>query len=234
MGEILIIDDDIIFRRGLHKIAISLDKNIQIYETGMAKEALEIAKQKDIDAFFLDIKLLDYSGLQLAQQLRNIDKYKFTPIVFITSVPTREFEAFRNIHCYTYLVKPFSVEKAKEVLETIIKYGIKKDEPTAIKIDKGSLTYIIRQEDIIYIERTNRKTYIITPDEKIETNCSLNCIDNLLINNFTQCHKSYIVNDSFIKKIDRSNNMIHLEGMHCVPIGRKYKENVIEYIYSFN
>jgi hypothetical protein len=28
----------------------------------------------------------------------------FTPIIFITAIPTKELEAFRQIHCYYYLI----------------------------------------------------------------------------------------------------------------------------------
>ncbi|WP_229775528.1 response regulator [Anaerosalibacter bizertensis] len=61
--------------------------------------------------FLLDIQLKDYSGFELAKEIRNIDNYKLTPIIFVTAIPTRELMAFKEIHCYDYIVKPFKEEE---------------------------------------------------------------------------------------------------------------------------
>lgn len=65
------------------------------------------------DLFLLDVNLVkedkeDSSGLIFAEEIRSIIKYEFTPVVMITSVASLEIEAYRRIHCYQYLLKPYS------------------------------------------------------------------------------------------------------------------------------
>ncbi len=116
MGKILIVEDDLIICEGLSEIIRGIDKESEIVITGYAEKALSFAIDSYYDAFLLDIRLNDYSGIKLAKQIRNIEKYKITPILFITSIPTKELLAFKPIHCYDYIVKPFSREKVTETL----------------------------------------------------------------------------------------------------------------------
>ena len=48
----------------------------------MPKKLLRYAEDINYDIFLLDIQLKDYSGFELAKEIRNIDNYKLTPIVF--------------------------------------------------------------------------------------------------------------------------------------------------------
>ena len=47
----------------------------RIYSTDSVKKALQIATKKDINLFILDIELIDGSGLDLAKELRKMNKY---------------------------------------------------------------------------------------------------------------------------------------------------------------
>lgn len=227
MGRILIVEDDQIICTGLNNIIKSVDSTQEVFMTGYAEKALDYAIDKRIDAFFLDIQLEDYSGLKLAGQLREIDYYKFTPIVFITAAPTRELEAFRKIHCYDYIVKPFSIDEIKEVIETIINYRIKKEKKT-LKIKQKDFIYVIDQEEIIYIESNNRKLIVQTVHEKVEyASYTLNQIASELSEDFIQCHRSYIINSKYIQEINKKQCLISLKyAEEQIPYGRKYKENI--------
>ncbi len=227
MGRILIVEDDQIICTGLNSIIKTVDSTQEVFMTGYAEKALDYAIDKKIDAFFLDIQLEDYSGLKLAEQLREIDYYKFTPIVFITAVPTRELEAFRKIHCYDYLVKPFSIDEVKEVIETVINYRIKK-EKKILSIKQKDFIYVIDQEEIIYIESNNRKLIVQTVREKAEyASYTLSQIASELSEDFIQCHKSYIINSKDLQEINKKECLISLKyAEEQIPYGRKYKENI--------
>ena len=65
---------------------------------------MDICKKEKISLFLLHVQLNDYSGLKLAQDIRELDQYKLTPIVFITGVLGQELMAFKNYHCYDYII----------------------------------------------------------------------------------------------------------------------------------
>ena len=46
---------------------------------------------------------------------------------------------------------------------------------------------------------------------------------------FVQCHKSFIVNTTYIERIDKVENLVELR--HCtaaLPIGLKYRKQILE------
>lgn len=231
MGKILIVDTQEIIHESLIKIARNLDKTVEVFVTGYACKALDYAKNNQIDAFFLDIQLLDYSGIELAKKIRKIEKYMFTPIVFITAISTRELEAFRQIHCYDYIVKPFSDEEIYRVFRKIIKYYIsQKNEEPMLKLERKGSINIINYKDIIYLDLKNRKICITTLNEKIYyTGKTLSQMKALLSDDFIQVHQSFIINKRFINNIKLSKNEICLKGVEeFIPIGRTYKKGVRE------
>ena len=111
MSKILLVEDnpDAVKRiiRYINKIFAELDV-ISFPEAG---DALQYAKANDISLFILDIQLEDYKGTNLAKQLRELPEYKYTPIIFETALAGEELSAYRDVKCYSFLVKPFGEEE---------------------------------------------------------------------------------------------------------------------------
>lgn len=227
MGAILIVEDEIVIRKGLAHIVKTIDDKLEVFETGSAVEALKIANSVKIDIFFFDIQLLDYSGFDLAQQVREIDIYQLTPIVFITGVHSKELDAYRKIHCYSFIYKPFIPSDIERVFKEI-QEGLQNQAPKTLKLKEKDFTYIINQDEIIYLESKNRKLLIKTIyEEAFFATLTLSKVAGQLSKHFMQCHKSYIINTSFISKIDRNHGYLNLHHVnHDIPIGRKYRDDV--------
>lgn len=231
MGIILIVEDNKTIATGLKKLIESVDSTHKIVMTGYSKEAFSFALKHRVDAFFLDIQLKDYNGMKLAKELRSQEAYKFTPIVFITAVPSRELEAFKQIHCYEYIIKPFEEEEVREVIETILNHGMApKVSKSYIKMVQKEFTHVIDQDTIIYVEARNRKIIFKTLDDELTfSTYTLAEVYNELTDQFIQCHRSYIVNKRYIKLIDKKNSEIKLyKTVIPIPYSRSYKEEVLE------
>ena len=227
MAKVMIVEDEINIAKGLDNIIKSINSELETTVTGYAKEALDAAITQTYDMFLLDIQLKDYSGFELAKQLRNIDKYKLTPIVFITAIPTKELLAFKEIHCYDYIIKPFREYEVIKVVDTLINYGIKKStRKEYISFNLKDFTYRIKLEDVIYFEVIQRKIKVVTDKEELEvSHYTLYSLMEELNDDFIQCHRGYIVNTNYISKIDKINNYIYLEFKDIkIPIGRKFKD----------
>ncbi len=230
MAKVLIVEDDLVLAEGLAAIIKEINPKIESTVTGYAREALKHAANNNYGAFLLDIQLLDGSGLDLAKKLREMEQYKLTPLVFITAIPTRELLAFKEVHCYDYIIKPFSTQEVRKVLETIIHYGIKEKSKAILKLQQRDYTYLIEQADIIFIEVANRRIHITTRKEKIKlAGYTLEGLAAELDDDFIRCHRSFIVNSKHIEKIDKSAQNIFLQGLsNPVPVGRKFKEYLQE------
>jgi len=159
-----------------------------------------------------------------------MNQYKLTPMIFITAIPTRELLAFKEVHCYDYIVKPFKEEEIRTALETIICYGIQKQSGLKehIQIRQKGYNYLIKQKEIKYIEVIQRKIRIVTVREEVYLRgYTLKKLADELNSSFVQCHRGYIINMDYIKKINKTNNEIYLQGVEMtIPVGRTYIENL--------
>ena len=236
MARILIVEDEPLIAKGLAAIINSINEEIKITITGFAEKALEYVKDMDYSMFLLDIQLKDYSGFDLAKEIRDIDKYKLTPIVFITAIPTRELVAFKEIHCYDYIIKPFKEGEVKKILETLINFGIETEEDTYIKLKQKEYSYLINEDEIIYIESINKRLLIVTINEEISVSTyTLKQLVDKLGKNFVRCHRGYIININFIEKIHKTENDVYLKRVKTpIPIGRKYKDYLRGTFYEFD
>ncbi|WFA09985.1 LytTR family DNA-binding domain-containing protein [Tissierella sp. Yu-01] len=232
MANVMIVEDENNIAAGLKSIIMSIRDDIDVFITGYAKEALDESHKIPYDLFLLDIQLLDYSGFELAKEIRKIDNYKLTPIVFITAVPTKELMAFKQIHCYDYIIKPFNEKDVTEALSTIINYGIKKEEYMSFNLK--NYIYRVKIDDIIYFEVIQRRIKVVTVNEQFYlSHYTLKKLENELTSNFIRCHKGFIVNVNYISCIDKSNNYINLDGTEdIIPMGRKYKDNLGGEVYE--
>ncbi len=205
--NILVVEDDDKQRKTLLNLINKNFLDIKLYDSNSVKGALKYIKEKNIDLFFLDIKLPDGSGLYIAEQIREIEKYKLTPIVFTTTEEAHMLNAFKNIHCYDFLVKPFNGQEVKNIVQLFFneKDVIKDSKYSFIKLDE-ELSIKVYHNDILFIEYSLRKCKIhVTSGIYIVKGISLtNLLRTLDNKDIVQTHKSYAVNLKRIHKLERN------------------------------
>ncbi len=208
-----------------------VDGTNTILSFSKAGEGLQYAKQEAVDLFILDIQLLDYKGTSLAKQIRAIPEYIYTPIIFATALAGEELLAYREIKCYSFLIKPFSKEEFKRTFCDALGLSKQiKNTSKTIRIEQKRFVFDYEINNIIYIESFGKQVVIHTKDNSIDGGDTisgysllkiLELIDNPAI---VQCHKSFIVNSTYISYIDKQQRLIHLKGSAVpIPIGNKYQ-----------
>ncbi|WP_058486715.1 LytR/AlgR family response regulator transcription factor [Defluviitalea phaphyphila] len=241
MIQILLVEDNFHERKRVINILKEITYEINIYEAETGKKAIEILRNQDIDLFFLDIELPDISGIELAEKIRQIDRYEFSYIVFITSHVYFQLKAFKKIHCYDFIEKPYEKKDILEVTEKLIR-AIKKEvknnktERKKIKFKLKSFILSIYEDEIIFIESQGRNCLIHTQNEVYEiNNLSMKKVLNMLSKDlFMQTHKSYIINVEYIKEIKKKgrNAWTVYFYNYKIPayISNKYKNKFINVI----
>ena len=233
--KILIVEDDLKIQNFLIKSILEIENSIQIKTSTSSEKALKIAKNYSIDIFILDIQLIDYKGTQLAKQIRELDKYKYTPIIFATVLANEELSAYREIKCYSFLIKPFTKEEIKNAVKEAIDYNNSIEHKTKnIRIEQKSQIFEYNINDIIYIEsfRKRKVIHVLTLDkEVIENTISGYSLKSLLKliddNDFIQPHRSYIINKRYLQTIEKDKNLVKLKHIDMsIPIGNKFKSGL--------
>lgn len=210
MIKVCIIEDEPEIRKLLRKIVEKQDGFQVVSESGDFSSAiLEFTKFRP-DVAFVDIDLNGQSGIECAKVLTELNpKLK---VIFATAHSEYMANAF-EIYAFDYLVKPFDVERVIKTLslikgEIIVNgnedYVIQSEQYSDKLMIKGKeQVFFVNKKDIIFIERSENATRIVTRDEDYKTSVSLGGIkEKLNPSEFMRCHKSYIINISMISKIE--------------------------------
>lgn len=102
---VLVVDDAAITR--MLAADILRQSGVRILEADSGARALQAAGEHNVDAFLLDIRLPDMSGIELCRSLRAIERYRGTPIMFVTAVDEREILQWAlEAGCDDFMQKP--------------------------------------------------------------------------------------------------------------------------------
>lgn len=189
--------------------------------------ALQEIEKTQPQVLFLDIDMGEMSGLELREQLMDVEA-----CIFITSYPDYAAESF-DVAALDFLIKPLNSERFSRTMQRLESYlhmRRKSDlfdhslQGDAIFIKDGHQQIKLRSSDILYLEALKDYTLVVTRDKK---HCVLSSIGNLLKDNafhsFIRIHRSYAVQRHFIGKI--SAHEILVENIP-LPVGRSYKETL--------
>lgn len=232
MEKILLVEDNPAASERIRNFIQKIDPGYEVIVFPMAGEAYSYACGESISLFILDIQLADYKGTNLARQLRALEAYKYTPILFETALAGEELTAYRDVQCYGFLIKPFTETEFREAFKSAI--GLSRQlRPAGKKLCLEQKQFILEYDvpSIVYLEAYGKKIVIHTDSpqlgQKQDTISGyslarlLEMIDDPA---FLQCHKSYLVNRSYIEKINKTDRQIVLRNhSETIPVGTKYQ-----------
>ena len=119
MYRVLIVDDEIMIRRGLSRIIPWGEIGFELIgAVGDAQEALQIIKEQRIDALLTDISMPEMSGLELIRQARKLQ----SKIRAVVISGYSEFDYAREaiaLKVEEYLLKPLDPERIRIIFQTI-------------------------------------------------------------------------------------------------------------------
>ncbi len=201
-------------------------------------EVITILNKHQVDLIFLDIEMPNLTGIDLVKTLENIPQFIFT-----TAYPQYALDGF-NLNATDYLVKPIpfhrflkavSRAKSKYELERKNRVNVTSAGPLPTKI-KNNFIFVkseyenikINIEDIKYIQglKDYIKIYIKQSNKAILTLLNFKeILDKLPLDQFMRVHRSFIVNITQIKMLQKTKIVI---GDVRIPIGETYKNEVLE------
>ncbi len=234
--RLLIVEDNIDTARLLVTLVKEVDDKAICHTTSNLNEVYEIIHNNVIDVFLLDIILNkgtpgDVSGLELAEKIRGIEIYKFTPIIFISSLTDPKMYTYSTLHSYKYIEKPFSLEETKNTIKEALNYKNGRECEKYHYFRRDGILFIVKEEEIVYIESKLRRMFLCTTKETIDLpyrTCS-DILEGLRGDNFVKCNRGTIVNKNYIANIDFTRRYIKLrDGYGVLSIGKKYLKELVD------
>ena len=208
----------------LDSIIISHNLKGQItFTTDDPKKLITFIKNNPTHVLLLDIDLKSAtSGLQIAEQIRKIDKSIY--IIFVTGHFEFGMVAYKY-KTFDFLQKPLTKERFEETILRLYS-DIFGNKINYIRLDNDKT--VIKEDSIRFIKKDGMKVIFHTDTRDYETYSSFNKISDMLPYNFVRCHKSYIVNMTKITDIDMADNAIFFTPNDKCYIGPKYKNDFME------
>ena len=232
--RILVCDDNNIIVEEIKKYIIDFFKrekceNIEILTYNSGDELLKANISADLA--FLDVEMPGISGIHASQQLKK--KNKKILIFIITSYNDYLDEAMRY-NVFRFISKPIDKQRLFRNLKDALKIYNTVNEKIAIETKTGM--HIIYLDDILFIESANKKSYIYTKDNVLESIYNLKYwLEFLDKPGFYNSHRNYIVNMKYVSKFDEFNVYLCNDKYKVFLSKRKYhdfKRNFLFYLES--
>lgn len=232
MKTVLIVEDNEISVEVLEKVIKSVDDKTIIKVAPNEDEAYLLAMKNNISLFLIDIILNplnpgDVSGMNFAYQLRKIEKYKYTPIIFVTAIEDSKLYAYSDIHCYYYLEKPFNLEKASQVISEALMFPQEKSKSHAVYFRKDGILYKRDISEVVYIENTRagQKVHLTDGTLELQYKPSKIILEEIKSDKLSQCSRSVIVNKDYVDSVDPISRYIKLRnGYGQIDMGVSFKK----------
>lgn len=159
MFSVLIVDDEVITRRGL-KSHVDWDKLKidKVYDSGNALEALELVKKVKPDLILSDVCMPEMNGIEMCTRIRAI--HKECQIVFLSGYSDKEYlKGAIQLEAVSYVEKPISIEEVEEALLQAVekqrKNRQKKEKIRRLVTENYSMTakHLIEKMSIPHVKR---------------------------------------------------------------------------------
>ena len=119
MLKVLIVDDSVSMRAMVSETLLS--KGYLVSAAADGQEALNQAKTKHFDAVISDVNMPNMDGIALTSELRELEAYKHTPILLLTTESKAEMkQAGEKAGATGWLTKPFDPYKLLTTLESLL------------------------------------------------------------------------------------------------------------------
>lgn len=234
MARILILEDEADSRKALEKMVRDISADITVDAAAdLASARLLLGGAVSFDLFLLDVNLRpekpgDISGIRFAEEIRSRRQYEFTPLVMVTSVAGMEMEAYRKLHCYQYVVKPYVKEEVEEVVKKVL-FHLHADNRPSVMVKRNGINYRIFCDEIMFCRAIPRGVCFYLKEEQIEVPyLSIHkLLEKLPKGMFFQCHRTFVVNRNAVKYYDLVNQVIQVEGSsEWIDIGVTFKPEI--------
>jgi len=232
MSDCVIIEDDPLSALDIKIKAIEIGLNVVKVFDDYTKVQSQLTNLK-VDIILSDVKLgLGIDAPDILHKIKDLP-----PIIFFSnSVDDKLYEKCQTLNPYIYLTKPVnkltlrsSVEGALKLRNKTLnrKGDIHRDAGLVFIRDRGKLISVDCSK-VSYVFAEGNYCTIHIGGKKIAIRSSLrNVIEKFNNENFIQIHRSYLINLTFLEKVIIGRNIVELRDI-SLPIGRKFKKNILE------
>lgn len=200
------------------------------------RDALRKCSAEPFDAIFLDVRMPDLDGLELARVLR---RFASPPqLVFVTAYDSAAVDAF-ELKAVDYLLKPVAARRVEEALERVAAAtaaaepaehaggeGPQESEVVAVDNVRSGATRLIARSSILYVQSHGDFVRVITEDGRYLLRTTLSDIERRWEpHGFVRVHRQYVANlqraVEFRPQFGTNAELVFQAGQ-TIPVARRH------------
>lgn len=233
---VMILEDNPDTLRYLGSMVKRISPEIEVLMFSSMEGVFDAAMNSRIDLFLVDIILDqssgsgDTSGLGFVEKIRGVQKYEFTPVIFITSLQDPKFYAYNNLQSFRFIEKPIDTDEVEKTIRKALRYSDNSLYDPTIFFRRDGIIIRVQSSEILYVESNLHKLYVHLTNGCEEVIPYKTCkwiMNEVGEDIFLQCSRNAIVNRHYIDNVDLVNRYIQLKPTgDLVEIGVTYCEKL--------
>ena len=208
--------------------AIQKDYDIRCTKFNSGKDLLKADK---FDLYFLDYKMDDMNGVEVALALK--EKFpRAVTICYLTNFETAAGEVINHqIYADGFLKKPVVPEQLYEKIDRFYLASF----TNRLLLKKGTQQHAVYTQDLVYVEAAGKRSLLHMLDGVQEYNYMISDMEKLLMQSasFIRVHRSFLVNMSYVASFDAKN--VSLKDGTVLPLKNKnFRAVYRDFLFQFN
>ena len=211
-ARVLIVDDEAPARRRMRELLGDCAQAYPVEIVGEAesgRQALALTQSLGADLLFLDIRMADMDGLELARHLLKLPQPP--AVIFTTAYEQHAVDAF-EVHAIDYLLKPVRTTRLLAALQKVRPLLPKADQalvranPHArryLSVSERSRVILVPVDEIIYLKAELKYLTIRTGEREYLLEESLTKLEEEFGDRFVRIHRNSLVARALIEGFER-------------------------------
>lgn len=226
--RVFIVDDEPPARNRLTDLLNDCKDQLQLEivgEAGNGQEALDKLAASPADVVFLDIRMPQMDGIELAQHLQKLPKPPV--IVFTTAYDAYAIKAF-DLHAIDYLLKPIrlgrlfeALNRAREAVpvQTEVLRDLLPEPRKNLSIHERGKIHLIPIEEVLYLRAELKYITVRTAEREYLIEESLNSLEKEFYTRFVRIHRNCLIAKDEIEGFEKGGEegesgwMVKLKGL---------------------
>ena len=226
MLKIIVLEDEnaqlAILKKYLHLYSQnnpSFEYSLTAYERGVL---LLTDYCRDADLIFLDIRVPDMPGIDVARKIREIDDKVM--IIFVTSLEQYAIDGY-SVNAFDYILKPLQYSSFSAKLKRALNVLSYREPSLMLDLRTKEGGRRVSADCITYVESSGHDILFHAGDETIKQWGTLTKYETILKDaRFVRCNTSFLVNLKYVKGIRK--DLVDVSG-ELLPISRSRRKDFL-------
>lgn len=185
--------------------------------------------RRDADLVFLDIRVPDTLGIDVARELRKADENVM--IVFVTSLTQYAIDGY-SVGAFDYILKPIQYPSFAAKLDRVLRTLSHRESGVTLDLRTKEGGQRVSADSVTYLESEAHDITVHTGVQTVQVWGTLGKFEEELREaHFVRCNTSYLVNLKYVQTVRK--DQVVLAGGEVLPLSRSRRKEFLDQLARY-